>query len=78
MGRFLLFYRVKDNVQASCRGHVNRSNDMELRSGKLFIKSGPGKPTSQEATGKHPTEQSGFLKTHADTCRRDNAGIYLL
>lgn len=56
MGHCLLFYKIKDNVQASSRGHVTRSNAMELGSGKVLTKSGPGKPTSKDTIDKRPTE----------------------
>lgn len=78
IGHFLLFYRIKDDVQTSSRGHVTRSNDMELESGNLLIKSGPGKPIGKGVIDKCPIEQHSFLKVHAEDCTKDNASIHWL
>lgn len=57
---------------------MTRSNDMELESGKLLTKSGPGKPSGKDVIDKCPTEQHSFLEIHAENCTKDNAGIHWL
>lgn len=35
ISHFLLFFKLKDDAQAGSRGYVARSNDVDLRTGKL-------------------------------------------